>query len=350
MDLIAARIGLTVVALGLMASNIGVADLPPTDDAPTTSPPSGRALSRDTSNAKSYVVVTDVQLSYAERVDIPSTIDGVVERCEVKLNQVVDRGDLIASLDDSAIRLGMQTAKLRLASAMRNATDTTRIDYARVVRSAAVAEYEQAVRMRDDSTGSVSQTKLRQLKLAVGRGEMDVTLAIGEQIDASEEVDVLRSELAELEFRQNQTRIVAPFAGVIIDVRQHAGGWVRRGDPVATLASVDRLRVDGLCECKMLHPSRAVGGRIEIWGRDAKTGLPLKLAGGIIESIDPGWVAERRFRFHSTIENPAIASPSDVAPQGATRHPSKDSVRHPTVRSLAPGMPVSGRIYPNATR
>jgi biotin carboxyl carrier protein len=143
------------------------------------------------------------------RVTSPSVVEGLVQRAIVapfdgyiesqlaRAGEVVEEGQLIATLDDQDLAL----ERIRWSTKGRQS----------------VAEYDQALARQERSSANIIQAELEQ---------------------AEAQVKLLDQQLA-------RTLIRAPFAGVLVagDLSQKVGGAVRRGEELFRLAPLEDHRV-----------------------------------------------------------------------------------------------------------
>jgi biotin carboxyl carrier protein len=143
------------------------------------------------------------------RVTSPAVVEGLVQRTIVapfdgyigsqlaRAGEVVEEGQLIATLDDQDLAL----ERIRWSTKARQS----------------VAEYDQALARRERSSSNIIQAELEQ---------------------AEAQVKLLDQQLT-------RTRIRAPFAGVLVagDLSQKVGGAVRRGEELFRLAPLEDHRV-----------------------------------------------------------------------------------------------------------
>jgi RND family efflux transporter MFP subunit len=135
----------------------------------------------------------------ARSAAVGPAVDGVVTGVKCDLGRAVKEGELLFQLDDIVAR-----AQLAVAQAQY-----------KVVRTRA-EHYEQA------SKGTVSADERRE--------------SIAQRDAAAAEVAVRQAAL-------QQTRVVAPFAGVVAERNADVGDVVKTGAPLATIIQLDALRV-----------------------------------------------------------------------------------------------------------
>ncbi len=142
---------------------------------------------------------------------------GRVVKVNVDRGSVVKQGDVLAELDTSA-------AALSAAEAQKAAQN------AKVQRESALRECDRAKVLFE--SGAISKSELEMRKSQCDSAELGVDAA------------GLRVAMGAQALRDAVVR--APFAGTIDDKSIDVGEYLMPGSPVATLVSVDRLRLDVL--------------------------------------------------------------------------------------------------------
>ncbi len=138
----------------------------------------------------------------SRRVTLKAELDGPVEAILVERGATVAEGELIARIDpeDREARLAETDALLRQRQ----------------------AEYDAARKLNERGyTG-------------------DIALA-----EAAAALDAARAAAKRAQIEMSNTRVAAPFAGVLEERPVELGSYVQRADPVATIIDLDPLRVVG---------------------------------------------------------------------------------------------------------
>jgi multidrug efflux system membrane fusion protein len=138
----------------------------------------------------------------SRRVTLKAELDGPVEEILVERGTMVAQGELIARIDPED-------------------------------REARLAEAEALLRQRQ-----VEYDAARKLNERGFKG--DIALA-----EAAAALDAARAAAKRAQIEMGNTRVAAPFAGVLEERPVELGSYVQRADPVATIIDLDPLRVVG---------------------------------------------------------------------------------------------------------
>lgn len=157
----------------------------------------------------------------SEAITVVAEIDGVVRSLPFPEGGRVARGALLARLDDAQL-----AAELSRAVAVRDQRQ---------------ASYDRVARVVEQGAGTPQ--------------DLD---------DAAAALAIAKAELALAQARLDKTRITAPFAGVAGARQVDAGAFVRAGQPITTLATLDELRIEFFAPERylaLLEPGAAVSVR-----------------------------------------------------------------------------------------
>jgi RND family efflux transporter MFP subunit len=142
-------------------------------------------------------------------------VDGLVERVRVDAGDRVQRGQVLAELDDAVARQALARA-------------TAQAGEARAAEAEARRLFEEARRLGRERFIAASQVATREAQWQSAEAAL-----------ASAQASV--REQSELVQRH---ALPAPFDGVIAQKLAEAGEWVQRGTPLLALVATDRVRLD----------------------------------------------------------------------------------------------------------
>jgi RND family efflux transporter MFP subunit len=159
-------------------------------------------------------------------VDVSAQSDGLLTKVHVRLGDRVERGSLIARLDDRAIRRDLAMAQATLQAAL------AKTGKARLEQQLAQSK----VTRREGSPDLVSQEDLETAKhnLLAGKAQVEISQA---------EVAEHRARVRQLTERLAAAEIRASFAGNVALRYVEQGTTVRAGQPLVRLLSDHEYRV-----------------------------------------------------------------------------------------------------------
>jgi membrane fusion protein (multidrug efflux system) len=137
----------------------------------------------------------------SEAITVVSEIDGIVVSLPFEEGGPIQKGSLIAKLDDSQL-----------------AAEVARTE---ALRSQSQSSYDRVKSIVEEKAGS--------------QQDLD---------DAAAALKVAEANLALARARYNKTRIAAPFDGIVGARRVSVGTFVRAGQELTTLANIDEIRIN----------------------------------------------------------------------------------------------------------
>lgn len=191
------------------------------------------------------LVIEGALVLILDEVEVPSQEAGQLIELTVREGSTVAAGQVLARLEDTEAQLALARAEEELAIARRKAESDVRVRFAAKSREVAEAEWQRGRESVEKYKKSLSQTELDRLRLEAERAALEQ-----EQAELDQELAVSDCRLKELErdlARRglDRRRLVAPLAGVVVEVKRTAGEWVQPGEPVLRIVRTDRLRVEG---------------------------------------------------------------------------------------------------------
>jgi RND family efflux transporter MFP subunit len=184
---------------------------------------------------------------------IGSKLAGRVATVAVDLGSIVNKGDLLVTLDRSELDLQVKLAEAQLDQAcaaigLKADEDESTLDYTKappVQLEQALVEEAEAAMNRGRAlvpsraiTGSEYDTLVAQHRAAKARYSSAIN-AVSTQVAM---IGVRRTELALARQQVADSQTVAPFAGVVEARRVSPGEYVSVGQPLISLVRADRLR------------------------------------------------------------------------------------------------------------
>jgi HlyD family secretion protein len=205
------------------------------------------------------------------RVTISPKISGRLEQVLVDQGDEVEAGQLLAQLDDAdlqqQVRIAEATIAFAEASLGRFQADR---DQAASVLEQAQSEFKRTSLLAESR--SVSQAELDKAHEALDVAKAGVARAEAANIEAQSQVVLAQRTLAYHQARLADGRLVAPFAGLIIERMRDPGSIAIPGTAVLSLASTDELWVSAwVDETQMARVEQSQGARVVFRSQSSQT-------------------------------------------------------------------------------
>jgi RND family efflux transporter MFP subunit len=191
------------------------------------------------------IEVESVVLRLLEEAEVPAQEAGLNTQIAVREGQRVDRGEMLAQIDDEIARLAAAAAELQFNVAAAKATNDVRLRFARKALEVSEAELKRSTESVERFAKSVSQSQLDVERLTVEKNRLELEQAGHEHQVAQLEMKVKDHERSAAQSAVNRRRIAAPFNGIVVQVLDRQGEWVEPGRQALRIVNVDRLKAEG---------------------------------------------------------------------------------------------------------
>lgn len=192
----------------------------------------------DTQNAKvasgsphTAITVMDCRIKLIDRVILGSDRPGVLEYVEPTEGEKVKKGQEIAALKTDSLRASRKTALMR-------ASNDIEIRYSQKARDTSYVELEMNLDINKRVPNTISLLDIKRLQLTAEKSDLQIE-------QAEMEFDMNKLQLAEIDAQIEETKIIAPFDGIVTKKFRSTGEVVRHGDEVLELVSTRRVKVEG---------------------------------------------------------------------------------------------------------
>lgn len=293
---------------------------------------------------------TDDAYVHADFTTVAPQVSGTVETVLVEDNQPVNKGDLLATLDDRDFVAAVNAAKAQLASARAGVASLQAhlIQQDTVIRQAqaAVAADEAALKLAKvnharyrnlatDGSGTVQAQQQAEAQLSVQLASRDKSQA-GLRA-ARQQVDVLKADLEKAKatlahaqaaldlarLKLSYTRITAPISGTIGQKSVRIGAFVNAGKPLLAIVPLEAVYISAnFRETQLARVKTGQTVEIEV---DALPGEALQ---GTVQSLGPA----------------SGVSYSTVAPHNATGNFTKIVQRLPVRIRIDPDQSAAAKL------
>ncbi len=205
------------------------------------------------------IEVGQAVLKIIASVDIPAQRSGLLEEVQVKEGDLIERGSLIANIDDRQAALRFEEAKIELKIAEREAADDINIRFAKKSLEVAQAELERSRELNSGKYTLVTKTELERLELIVEKNVLEIERAELELASSNDKVELHRNQAAIREDELVRHEIRSPIDGMVVSVERKQGEWIKESEAVARIVRIDQLRVEGFVDAT--EAARGLVGR-----------------------------------------------------------------------------------------
>ena len=215
--------------------------------------------------------------------------------------QSVRRGMQIAQVDDQQPRLQRQAAEAELKASLARSEDDIEVRYAEAACRVAQSEYSAAEDANRRVNNTVPLSEVRRLQLTQHRAYLQIDRSKMEREVARLNTEVSQAAVDSANASIERRSVVSPIDGLLLTILKKPGEWVQAGEPVARVARMDRLRVEGFLSASQYNPSEIAGQPVTVsfeLARGRKVSLP-----GRVTFVSPQVQAGNRHRVRAEVAN-----------------------------------------------
>jgi membrane fusion protein (multidrug efflux system) len=190
----------------------------------------------------SYLTAT-ANLRALREVDIAAQTDGIVQRVLVEEGNYVKDGQVLCQLDETQLRIRLQSAQQRLAQAKLQ-WEKARIRQDKAAAQIQNTKDELARYQKLYEQRLVSEREVAQFRYRLDELQHDERASSFEERELTHRVDELQAEIEQATLEISRTQIKAPFSGYIIQRMVDLGRAVRNLEPLFKLGDFSPLYAD----------------------------------------------------------------------------------------------------------
>jgi multidrug resistance efflux pump len=195
----------------------------------------------------------------ADQIKLPAREPGVLVKLTVKEGTQVKAGQIIGKIDDSEPVIKKKAAYADWQGAYKRCKDDVEIRFAKAQELVAKAKYERMLESNRMTEKAVTQVELNEAKLDWDHFKLAIEKSFHDRELAEFEAMTKQAEYEAAELAIKQRTIVAPFDGVVEEIKRKQDEWVQPGDTILTLLRLDTLHVDGAINQKQFDPNEIQG-------------------------------------------------------------------------------------------
>lgn len=213
-----------------------------------------RGVSELRASAPESIPVQAVLLQLIDEANVPAREAGVLVEVSVREGETVERGQLLARIDDAQAALQRDRAAVELRIARQESENDVAVRYAAKSHLVAKAELRRAEESVKKYAKSISDTELDRLRLAAEEAELAIEQAKHQEAVAQLTTELKSTELAAAGEAVKRRHIESPLAGKVVQVDVRRGEWVEPGQNVMRVVRLDRLKAEGFITADQLRP------------------------------------------------------------------------------------------------
>ena len=203
---------------------------------------SSRSSSTSTSS-NGKIVIKNANLKFVNDLDIASQADGLIQELVADEGDMLTKGELLVQLDDRLANSELAVTHKEVEAAKEKAKDDSEILYSRAAFNVAEIDYTKTKELND--RGSETDSELRKKWLEKRRAELAITVAELKNNQDKAAVEVASAKEGAAAVQVDLRKMLVPFDGIVAEKKKEKYDWVRGGEVLLRLVSMEQIRVVG---------------------------------------------------------------------------------------------------------
>lgn len=204
-------------------------------------PPSG--IQVPSSNSRGVCIVNSAQITFPLDIKVSAQSEGIITELEVDDGAMVTNGNPMISIDARIAMAEAEVAKQKMLAAEIKAKDVSNVKYAEAAFEVAKIDLEISNSLVVKESESQMDNRKKQLEYT--KAKLQIGVANSEKAQQAAEVAVTEAQLGAATVQIALRTINAPFDGVVTEVAKRRYSFVRPGDIILRLTSMENIRVQG---------------------------------------------------------------------------------------------------------
>jgi hypothetical protein len=227
---------------------------PPQNPPPTLEsvPNNGLSVPSFTPSRDGFLEVVNAELQFPLDIKIAAQADGLITEMYVDEGSLVKKGDPMIVQDTRLVESNAEVARQELLAAKLKAEDDSNVQYAKSAVKVAEVDVEISDQLYDK--GSEGRMENAKKRLELTKARLQVTVSESEKKQQAAQVAVNEAKLKASSVELALRNVSAHFDGVVTEVLKKQHSWVRAGEPIVRLTSMENIRVVGNADAQNISP------------------------------------------------------------------------------------------------
>ncbi len=183
---------------------------------------------------------------------------------DVQRGVLLFTGQQVAQLDDRYPKAQYEVAVTKLAVAQKEAKQEVGIKYAEASLRTAESDYRRSLDIAERTPKAVTTAELEVKEFKVTESRLQLEKAIIDREIQQESVKVQKQEVEVANTQLDLRRVKTPFNAMVVNVISQVGNYLKEGDPIAEVAQLDKLKVIGNVDGKLVTQEQVDAKRVTI--------------------------------------------------------------------------------------
>ena len=182
-------------------------------------------------------------LAFVNDVRVVAQAEGVIREFLVDEGSIIERDKVIVEIDNRLAMAEQQVSLKELESAQLKADDESQIRFAEAAEKVAAADYKRTEDLFKREVANIDEYERKQLEWQKAKLSIDVSKREKKINEAAVSVSEAKYNASGVQVELRTIR--APFTGIVAKTEKENFEWVKAGDEILRLVSLEKFRVRG---------------------------------------------------------------------------------------------------------
>jgi len=201
-------------------------------------------------NSQTIIIESSI-VKLIDSVEVPAEIAGVLSTLKFREGQMVQAGEILATINSQELDLQLKRAEIENQIARASSENDIDVRFAEKALEVAVSRVDRSNQSNQRVPGVVPAARLEEQQLEVHRDRLRVEQADRDRKTSAMQVELKTTDVEISRLLKEKASVRSPIDGMVVSVSSKAGEWVKPGDTIIKIVRLDRLKVEGYLPAKI---------------------------------------------------------------------------------------------------
>ncbi len=249
-------------------------------------------------SANGTIVVKEASVFFPDDSMIAAQADGIIMKLFVDDGTIIQAGMPMIEIDPRLAESEVEVTRRELSAAELKAGDDSNVKYSKAAKK--VAEKEVEISKELASRGAEGAMDGEKKKLELEKAGFQVGVSEIEKLRDAADVGVKTAKLTASKVQVELRKMPAQRTGMVSEITKRQFDWVRAGEPILRLTSMEKIRIKGVAEVfDSPHLLLNAQATVTIFYAAGKS----ETVQGIVTYVSPRSFGQNRYQIYVDLPN-----------------------------------------------
>ncbi len=260
-----------------------------------TVPPTGLSVP---SSRSGTLLVENAQVIFPDDSFIGAQADGIIKSLLVDDGSMIKIGDPMIEIDPRLAQAEVVVSQKELEAAELKAKDDSNMKYSEAALEVAKMDLQKSNELLQQGAEDIMLNEKKRLESK--KAFFQVSVSKIEKLRDTADVGVKSAKLGAAEVQMDLRKIVAQRSGMVSEITKRQSDWVRAGEPILRLTSMEKLRIKANVKVTdSPHLLQNAAARVTIFFAEGKG----ETVDGSVTFVSPRAVNRNQYQIHVDVPN-----------------------------------------------